>query len=51
VAEDRMPGFAWNGARFTAPADLAPGNWNLRVELLAGNGTPFRRRIPLTVPQ
>ncbi|MFD0857593.1 FixH family protein [Roseovarius aquimarinus] len=51
VAEDRTPDFAWTGSALAAPVDLAPGNWNLRVELLAEDGTAFRRRIPLVVPR
>lgn len=49
VGEDQTPAFTWNGSTFTAPVDLAPGNWNLRIEMLAEDGTVFRRRIPLTV--
>lgn len=51
VAEDRTPEFTWTGTALAAPVDLAPGNWNLRVELLAEDGTLFRRRIPLVVPR
>ncbi|MEI4260294.1 FixH family protein [Roseovarius sp. D0-M9] len=51
VAHDSTPAFTWDGAQLTAPVDLAPGNWNLRVDLLADDGTPFRRRIPLVVPR
>jgi len=51
VAHDSTPAFIWDGTRLAAPVDLAPGNWNLRVDLLAEDGTPFRRRIPLVVPQ
>ncbi len=50
VAEDRTPRFDWDGAALVAPAQLAPGNWNLRLDLRAPDGTPFRRRIPLRVP-
>lgn len=51
TVQDRTPAFTWNGESLVAPADLAPGNWNLRVDLLAADGTPFKRRIPLVVPQ
>ena len=51
VADDRAPDFAWDGAALVAPADLAPGNWNLRLELRAPDGTAFRRRIPIRVPR
>ncbi|WGH78072.1 FixH family protein [Jannaschia ovalis] len=49
VADDRVPAFAWDGAAWVAPVDLAPGNWNLRVDLRAPDGTPFRRRIPIHI--
>ena len=51
VTEDRVPDFAWDGTAFVAPAVLAPGNWNLRVEMVAADGTHFRRRIVLRVPR
>ncbi|PRY94430.1 nitrogen fixation protein FixH [Hasllibacter halocynthiae] len=51
VAGDRVPAFAWDGAALVAPAELAPGNWNLRLELRAPDGTAFRRRIPIRVPR
>jgi len=51
VGEDQTPAFVWQNGTFTAPVDLAPGNWNLRVELQAEDGTLFRRRIPLTIPE
>jgi len=37
------------GARFAAPAALDPGNWVVRLEAVAPNGTVFRQRLPLTV--
>lgn len=49
--EDRVPAFEWDGTAFVAPEVLAPGNWNLRVEMVAGDGTVFRRRIVLRVPR
>lgn len=49
VADDHAPAFEWDGRTLTAPAELAEGNWNLRLELSAPDGTPFRRRIPLRV--
>lgn len=51
VAQDRVPDFVWDGEALIASADLGPGNWNLRVELRAPDGTPFRRRIPIRVPR
>lgn len=49
VGEDQVPVFAHDGARFVAPADLGPGNWNLRLELRAADGTLFRQRVVLKV--
>lgn len=49
VTEDRVPQFDWDGQALTAPAQLDVGNWNLRLELRAADGTVFRRRIPLQV--
>ena len=49
VADDRTPAFAWDGADLVARTDLGPGNWNLRLEMRAPDGTTFRRRIPLRI--
>ena len=49
VLGDRTPEFAWDGADLVAPLDADPGNWNLRLEMRAADGTPFRRRIPLRI--
>ena len=51
LKEDRVPDFAWDGTAFVAPEVLGPGNWNLRVEMVAADGTAFRRRIVLRVPR
>jgi nitrogen fixation protein FixH len=49
VSQDRTPAFAWDGRALVAPADPGAGNWNLRLELAAPDGTPFRRRVPLMI--
>jgi nitrogen fixation protein FixH len=49
VREDITPEFAYNNGSFTAPVDLAPGNWNIRMVATAPDGTPFRQRIALVV--
>ncbi|NNK78071.1 MAG: FixH family protein [Litoreibacter sp.] len=49
TGDDSSPEFRWSGTRFVAPAELAPGYWNLRLVMTAEDGTLFRRRIPLTV--
>ncbi|EAQ02062.1 fixH protein, putative [Pseudooceanicola batsensis HTCC2597] len=49
VADDIAPAFAWDGTAWVAPVTAGPGNWNLRIEMRAADGTLFRRRIPLRV--
>lgn len=55
TAADRIPAFAWTGTDFAAPLDLsrqeARGNWNLRLEARADDGTIFRQRIVVEVPR
>jgi nitrogen fixation protein FixH len=47
VNDDQTPAFVWNGTALTAPVEAGIGNYNLRLELLAEDGTHFRRRFPL----
>ncbi|EDQ04626.1 hypothetical protein DSM14862_01493 [Sulfitobacter indolifex] len=49
VADDITPEFKWDGRAWTALVTAGPGNWNLRIEMRAADGTLFRRRIPLRV--
>jgi nitrogen fixation protein FixH len=49
TGQDSVPELTWNGAALIAPVDVEAGYWNLRVELVAPDGTPFRRRFPITV--
>jgi len=49
VKDDQHPVFTFDGDRYTAPADLAPGYWNLRMRAYAADGTPFEQRIQLFV--
>lgn len=49
VADDRVPAFAFDGADYRAPVDLANGYWNLRLAAEAADGTRFRQRIELFV--
>ncbi len=49
VAEDQFPELRFNGQTFTAPADLGPGNWNLRLVARAADGTLFRQRVIVRV--
>jgi len=49
TGQDSTPEFTWNGTALTAPVANASGYWNLRLELIAPDGTNFRRRFPITV--
>ena len=46
VYQDLSPTFRHDGHAFVAELpDLAPGNWNLRLEARAADGTAFRQRV------
>jgi len=47
VNDDQTPDFVWNGRAITAPVVVGEGNYNLRLELTAADGTQFRRRFQL----
>lgn len=47
MAEDQMLQFTFDGHKLYAPVMAGPGNWNLRLTALAGDGTEFRQRIPI----
>jgi nitrogen fixation protein FixH len=49
VNDDMTPAFVFDGSAYVAPADLGPGNWNLRMRATAEDGTEFRQRIVLYV--
>lgn len=49
VRDDFAPAFTWTGQDFTAPVDLAGGNWNLRLQAAAADGTTFQQRIVIYV--
>ncbi|MCK0095307.1 FixH family protein [Yoonia sp. F2084L] len=48
VNMDTVPAFTWTGTAYTAPVEMTEGYWNLRLELIAPDGTKFRRRFPIT---
>jgi len=50
TAADVVPEFRQAGSTFTAPLDLAPGTWRLRLEATAFDGTPFAQWRELRVP-
>lgn len=45
VAADQRPAFAFDGAVWRAPVVAGPGNWNLRLEAVAADGTRFHQRV------
>ncbi|WP_203228046.1 FixH family protein [Roseovarius dicentrarchi] len=47
VRDDMAPDFTYDGTAYTAPVDLAPGNWNIRMEAVAADGTQFQQRVVL----
>lgn len=47
VAEDQTPDFRFDGQGYVAPVTLAPGNWNIRMEARAEDGTVFQQRVIL----
>ncbi|MEM7643840.1 MAG: FixH family protein [Pseudomonadota bacterium] len=47
VSDDIVPAFAFDGAVWRAPVDLRPGNWDLRLEAVATDGTLFQKRLKL----
>lgn len=47
VQEDTSPDFRFDGRVYFAPATLGEGNWNVRLEAEAEDGTLFRQRIVL----
>jgi len=49
VAADQTPVFAYDGTAFVAPVVAGPGNWNLRLQAVAADGTLFKQRIVVAV--
>lgn len=47
--DDFTPEFHNSGGVFTAPAQMVDGNWNVRLEAIAPDGTIFRQRVVLHV--
>jgi len=47
--DDRTPELLYYNGEFTAPMDLGPGYWTVRLEAHAGDGTRFRQRLELYV--
>ncbi|MDE9449757.1 FixH family protein [Aliiroseovarius sp. Z3] len=51
VNEDQEPSFAQgsNGVYLAQVGPLGEGNWNLRLNVVAEDGTNFQRRIPIFI--
>ena len=49
VAEDQSPAFTDRGTAWVAPVEAGAGNWNLRIKMLANDGTLFQQRIVVRV--
>ncbi|NSY38032.1 FixH family protein [Leisingera sp. ANG59] len=49
VQDDQKPEFTFDGQAYVAPADLGPGNWNIRMVARAEDGTEFTQRVILHV--
>lgn len=49
VRDDQTPQFVFDGAMYRAPVTTAPGNWNLRFEAVAKDGTVFKQRVVVIV--
>ena len=49
LRDDQTPDFVFTGTKYVAPVITAPGNWNLRMEATAQDGTAFRPRVVVLV--
>lgn len=47
--QDQAPVFIREAGAFTAPVELAPGKWLLRLHAVAADGTRFRQNLQLIV--
>ena len=46
---DQTPAFEFDGQAWRAPVTVSRGHWELRLEAIAVDGTPFRQRLDLIV--
>jgi len=49
VRQDSRPEFVYNGTAYVAPVTLTDGNWDIRLEAVAKDGTAFTQRLKLHV--
>ena len=47
IADDISPDFRFDGGAYVAPVELAGGNWNIRINAVASDGTVFEQRVNL----
>lgn len=47
--DDQEPEFVWTGQGYEAAVDLGPGEWMMKVQAIAQDGTPFERRLDFVV--
>jgi nitrogen fixation protein FixH len=45
VRDDQSPAFVFDGTVWRAPVTTQPGQWNLRLDARAEDGTAFRQRL------
>lgn len=45
VRDDQVPAFSFDGGVWRAPVVAGQGQWNLRLDVTAQDGTAFRQRI------
>ena len=49
VRDDQVPAFVFDGTVYVAPVSAPGGNWNLRLEAVAQDGTSFHQRVIVRV--
>lgn len=49
VKDDIQPEFKFDGTAYVAKAELGAGNWNIRMNAIARDGTQFTQRVILHV--
>ncbi|NPD14388.1 FixH family protein [Xinfangfangia sp. D13-10-4-6] len=47
--DDQTPEFIWQGDRYEAAVELGSGEWMMKVQAIAQDGTPFERRLDFVV--
>lgn len=48
--EDQLLDLTAGTVAYTAPVDISPGRWRLRLTAIAQDGTDYRRNITFTLP-